>query len=98
MKKNCFSLILVLLCCNSFAQSKDKIIASKSITSDKPNSKPAPEAVNISADSAVKSQTFEKNPFPQNEKAAPATFYVENDKPCDRRTYMRHLKQATPKN
>ncbi|TBX69925.1 hypothetical protein EZL74_05780 [Flavobacterium silvisoli] len=43
------------------------------------------------------SKVFSKLPFPTNEKIAPEIFYIKNDLPVSRETYLKHLPSNSKK-
>lgn len=40
---------------------------------------------------------FSKTPLPSNEKVSPTEFYIKDDKPIDRETYLRNLQNGVDK-
>jgi len=94
MKKNYPALILFLfLGSYSFSQTK----ATPTTTAVKTETKPVSVPAEASVPEASPAQVLEKNPLPVIQKGAPAIFYIENDQPIDRQTYLLHSKQALPK-
>jgi hypothetical protein len=94
MRKNYAVLIFFLfLGSHSFSQTTEQKTAETN-----PETNPVAPTTATTVSNTEAPQVFEKNPLPINQKGAPAIFYVENDKPTDRRTYQQHLQPALSKN
>ena len=84
------SLLFLLVSSGAFCQSAKTV----SIVPNQPQDSVS-QSQKINGISAVSNdQVFEKKITPAIQKAAPAIFYISNDQPVDRLTYLRNRHQA----